>query len=162
MNDTYHTFGIPDSITGTIVTLCIALTLAPYAAGMDFGVIKVPTFSPAARRRLKFAGPLLLILAIGGFVPTWHTGPSPVEVKNRIRATINLGEPFSFGEGGISVKYYDNRGGPKFVLVQPDGQEIRGLAIQGSRYDFVDGSRKFTFLITHVSGLFLQVTLEER
>jgi hypothetical protein len=76
MTGTYQILGIPDPIAGTFVAIAIVLTLAPYAAGADFGVVKVPRFSALARRRLKAIGPAVLFLAVGGFAPLWTGGAS--------------------------------------------------------------------------------------
>lgn len=47
------------------------MVLAPYAGGTDFGVLKIPRFSGPARRRLRVAGPIVLIASIAGFLPVW-------------------------------------------------------------------------------------------
>jgi hypothetical protein len=77
MSGTYQILGVPDTVAGTFVAIDIVLTLAPYAAWADFGVIKVPRFSGLARRRLKGIGPVLLALAVdGGFAPLWNARSS--------------------------------------------------------------------------------------
>jgi hypothetical protein len=87
--------------------------------------------------------------------------PSPV-IVNRTRATLQLGEPFTFGGSGVSAKFYDYRNGAQIVLVLPDGQQVRATATEGWKYDFEDQGSKFTFAVNSVSSLFLEVTLTEK
>ena len=72
MSSIYQILGIPDAIAGTATLFCLILTLVPYAPGKDFGIIKVPSFSDRAARRLKFLGPILLVIFIAGFFPLWQ------------------------------------------------------------------------------------------
>ena len=56
--------GLPGAFGGTLLVLSLILALAPYFAGLDFGVIKIPDFSPEWRRRLKWLGPFALVFMI--------------------------------------------------------------------------------------------------
>src|SRR5262249_33133053 len=56
--------GLPDSLGIVILSLSLILLLAPYLAGTDLGVIKIPAFSESARRYLRFFGPVAMIAAV--------------------------------------------------------------------------------------------------
>lgn len=60
---------LPDSFTGILLVLSLVFLLSPYLAGADFGFFKVPTFSSNANKRLKIAGPFILLCVLSCFVP---------------------------------------------------------------------------------------------
>ncbi|CAN7463098.1 hypothetical protein [Paraburkholderia hospita] len=61
--------GLPDQFGVALLLLALALFLAPYLAGHDFGVVKIPSFNPAARRILRFIGPVCLLAVVLLHVP---------------------------------------------------------------------------------------------
>lgn len=61
--------GLPPPFGITLLGLGLILTLSPYLGGADFGLFKVPTFSPGSQNRLRIFGPLALIAAISLHVP---------------------------------------------------------------------------------------------
>ena len=71
MQSTYNYLGLPDALGTGAVVLALIFALAPYTAGSDFGILKVPTFSEGAQKRLKIAGPILLAMALALFLPLW-------------------------------------------------------------------------------------------
>ena len=69
--------GLPGAFGGTLLVLSLILALAPYFAGLDFGVIKIPDFSPEWRRRLKWLGPFALVLMILIHIPFYAPDAEP-------------------------------------------------------------------------------------
>ena len=76
-SSTYGVLGLPDSLAITFVLVVLALSLAPYLPGKDFGVFKVPKFGKKVTSVLKFVGPGLFILSLGGFFPIWRAAAPP-------------------------------------------------------------------------------------
>jgi len=65
--------GLPGTFGLTLLGMSLILTLAPYFAGLDFGVLKVPDFSHQWRRKLKWLGPIILLLMIFIHIPLFST-----------------------------------------------------------------------------------------
>ena len=61
--------GLPDPFGLTLLILAVVLAISPWAAGHDFGVLKVPKFKLSTRKRLRLAGPVLLLGEILLHVP---------------------------------------------------------------------------------------------
>lgn len=61
--------GLPGQFGVTLLLFTFILFLAPYLAGLDFGVLRIPDFSEGARRKLKWIGPLTLLVAIFLHIP---------------------------------------------------------------------------------------------
>lgn len=61
--------GLPNEFGILLLILCLVLTLAPYFSGYDFGVIRIPTFGVRIKRRLKFIGPISLLLVFALHFP---------------------------------------------------------------------------------------------
>ncbi|MCD2453606.1 hypothetical protein GO003_024825 [Methylicorpusculum oleiharenae] len=55
---------LPSDFGILLLTLALIVSIAPYAAGHDYGNIKIPEFSERARTRLKWFGPVLLLLVL--------------------------------------------------------------------------------------------------
>ena len=72
--------GLPQEFGTTILLLCLVLTIAPYVAGADFGIIKVPGFPSIVARRLKVLGPIVFALAISAHIRIWP-GSSPTALE---------------------------------------------------------------------------------
>lgn len=60
---------LPDGFGYALLMLALALLLAPYLGGSDFGLVKIPKFEPPVRRALRIAGPFLISAAILAHVP---------------------------------------------------------------------------------------------
>lgn len=84
--------GLPGAFGGTLLVLSLILALAPYFAGLDFGVIKVPDFSPEWRRRLKWLGPFTLVFMIFIHIPLHAPGVEPVPSTEIVGKGIVPGE----------------------------------------------------------------------
>jgi hypothetical protein len=54
--------GLPSEFGILLLILSLILTLAPYLAGNDFGLMKIPNFDDSIKRKLKYIGPLSLLL----------------------------------------------------------------------------------------------------
>lgn len=70
--------GLPGAFGVTLLVVSLILVLAPYFAGLDFGVIKIPDFSPEWRRRLKWFGPFTLVFIILIHIPFYTQIAKPV------------------------------------------------------------------------------------
>lgn len=71
--NTYHKLGIPDNVINTTFVIAIALLLAPYVGGLDFGVFKVPNLPPAIQMPLRWGTPILFAAVLIMFIPLWPT-----------------------------------------------------------------------------------------
>lgn len=60
---------LPQEFGILLLTLALVLAVAPYLFGHDFGVIRVPDFGESMRQRLKWVGPVLLIVAVLIHIP---------------------------------------------------------------------------------------------
>lgn len=70
--------GLPEAFATVLLLVALIFFLAPYFAGADFGVLKVPGFTERAKKRLKLIGPLLLVSCVSFFVPVIPlNGPPP-------------------------------------------------------------------------------------
>ncbi len=56
--------GLPPQFGITLLLFFFALTLVPYFAGKDFGILKIPEFENSTKRRLRRAAPALLLCAV--------------------------------------------------------------------------------------------------
>lgn len=68
---TLQVIGIPEKFGLVLLTFALILAISPYMGGTDFGIFKVPGFSPKVARALCFLGPILLLVAVLLFVPFW-------------------------------------------------------------------------------------------
>ena len=75
-HSTYEQFGLPGHIGEILFLLSLALTLSPYFAGVDFGVVRVPALPGSSRNLLKLLGPFLLAVSVLFFFPLWHEPPA--------------------------------------------------------------------------------------
>lgn len=60
---------LPEGFGYALLMLALALLLAPYLGGSDFGLVKIPNFEPSVRRALRIVGPILMSAAIMAHVP---------------------------------------------------------------------------------------------
>ncbi|MEO9484379.1 MAG: hypothetical protein ABJG47_13060 [Ekhidna sp.] len=60
---------LPSSFIGVLLTLSLALSLAPYFPGLDFGVFKIPELSPGQSQALKIIGPISFFSIILSLIP---------------------------------------------------------------------------------------------
>jgi hypothetical protein len=74
-HSTYEQLGLPGHIGEIFLLVSLALTLAPYFPGVDFGPLKVPALPDATRKTLKLLAPILLTISVVFFFPFW-TEPS--------------------------------------------------------------------------------------
>jgi hypothetical protein len=62
---------LPDAFGLTLLTIGLALCLAPYLGGIGVGTFTIPRVGPERGRQLKFIGPLFLLFSILIFAPAW-------------------------------------------------------------------------------------------
>lgn len=68
--------GLPPEFGVTLLIVCLALSVAPYFSGADFGILKIPSFRSTIRRNLRFGGPIALVVAIFLHIPFIWNQPS--------------------------------------------------------------------------------------
>jgi hypothetical protein len=69
---------LPEGFGYALLMLALALLLAPYLGGSDFGLVKIPKFEPPVRRALRIAGPFLISAAILAHVPLFAATDGPL------------------------------------------------------------------------------------
>jgi hypothetical protein len=88
--------GLPPEFGVALLVFCFALSVAPYLTGADFGAVKIPSLELSIRRRLRWLGPLALIISILLHLPAIsgqkspagnQTGVSAVETADPIETT---------------------------------------------------------------------------
>ncbi|MGZ5441088.1 MAG: hypothetical protein ACXW5U_04980 [Thermoanaerobaculia bacterium] len=85
---------LPSEFGVTLLIAALALSLAPYLAGSDFGLLKVPQFPVRVRARLRSAGPVALLVAIFLHLPLIRTaGPQQLLLQPIHRAVITAPAP---------------------------------------------------------------------
>jgi hypothetical protein len=70
-HSTYEQLGLPGHIGEIFFLISLALTLAPYFPGMDFGALKVPALPDGSRKTLKLVAPIALVVTTLSFFPFW-------------------------------------------------------------------------------------------
>lgn len=70
--------GLPDAFGVILLVFSFILCLSPYFSGADFGVFKIPLFTPTAKRWLRILGPVIFILVVLFYLPLWQTTPAQV------------------------------------------------------------------------------------
>jgi hypothetical protein len=61
--------GLPSEFGIALLVVSFALAVAPYLTGADFGVVKVPALELRIRKRLRWVGPLALLISILLHIP---------------------------------------------------------------------------------------------
>ncbi|MGH9421752.1 MAG: hypothetical protein ACRD3J_17370 [Thermoanaerobaculia bacterium] len=74
---------LPPEFGVAILIFSFALSVTPYLAGSDFGVIKIPLLSHAMRKRLRTAGPVALFVAIFLHLPLLSSQTASVAPVSR-------------------------------------------------------------------------------
>ncbi len=136
----FELLGWQDDFGVLLLSVCFILLLAPYLAGKDFGIIKIPEFSLQTKRALRWLGPLLFIACAVALVAPLI----PVEISETITWFDN------FSDGAISqarwlnpsdeALIYESKGVLNFVadlsgnvqgaeiIALPQGAEIREIS----------------------------------
>jgi len=73
--------GLPGEFGVTLLLFSFILLLTPYFSGSDFGILKIPKLSLSSKKKLKYAGPLAISLAIAlqlPFFPAFDFEPTHV------------------------------------------------------------------------------------
>jgi len=85
---------LPAEFGMTLLIAAFALSLAPYLAGSDFGLLKVPQFPAPVRARLRSTGPVALLVAIFLHLPLIRTaGPQQSLLRPIHHAVIAASAP---------------------------------------------------------------------
>src|SRR4051812_46218676 len=61
--------GLPEAVQSALLIAAIALTLAPYFAGLTIGGLQIPNIDSRRRRRIRFAGPAILAGCVALVLP---------------------------------------------------------------------------------------------
>jgi hypothetical protein len=78
----FKLLGLPEPFGVVLLTISFVLFLAPFLSGKDFGVIIIPEFKHATKKRLKKVGPIVFIICLLLFFPL-----IPIDHKSSDRAT---------------------------------------------------------------------------
>ncbi len=119
--------GLPGGFGQTLLLLFLVLTVAPYMAERDFGVLKVPKFSHRTRRKLTVLGPILLFLAVALHAPILDNEDRPGETNNRsvapvpVQGTMNSASPTTNQKRLSDLEQYVALLGD---LEEPQGRDI--------------------------------------
>jgi beta-xylosidase-like protein len=111
----FRASGLPDSFGVVLLVFSFILVLSPYFSGADFGVFKIPLFTPIAKRWLKIIGPVAFGICILSFLPILPTGgmnPSTDDSQSSMPKIV--GSAFfadDFGGGKL---------GPKWKVIEED------------------------------------------
>ena len=87
----FEYLNLPAAFGVALLTFALILTAAPYLAGADFGIFKIPPITPYGKRRLQIAGPIILVACIFLFIPfrqLQRSLPSP-----QVVSTASSAEP---------------------------------------------------------------------
>src|SRR5712692_5480495 len=104
MKSPYQLLGIPDSVAWLCVGVALIFALAPYLAGLDFGIFKIPTFDDRGKRRLKWIGPILIILSMVLFIPLESLKPPIPQLHVLPQDLIlNLKDPYTSHQTIVGV-----------------------------------------------------------
>ena len=68
---------LPEPFGLTLLILGLILALAPWLAGHDFGMFKVPQFRPRTKNSLRVLGPIYLLVAIAIHIPIIEPSREP-------------------------------------------------------------------------------------
>ena len=104
--------GIPEAFASVVLSLLLALTLAPYLARTDFGIFKVPDLNAQSRQTLKWLGPAFLLGASFLFVPLLRTSNPETNfsiVRPNNNEELPLGEDQTWMLEGKFPIIYDNQ-----------------------------------------------------
>ena len=112
--------GLPDTFANALLLVSLALLLVPYCSGKDFGVFKVPEFSAPARTRLRYGGPLLLLVTISAFLPIYAPLTSPTAAADFAAKGFE-----AFNLGHLSQAHYSFRRAAELAPSTQDWQNRR-------------------------------------
>src|SRR6266566_1134624 len=115
--------GLPQDFGKVLLVLSLTLLLAPYLAGTDFGVVKIPAFSDAIQRRLKIFGPILFVLVVLIHVP------------------IVPGKKLSASLSGRWCGAWDEAGVTEVIDIAQAGSQLSGTSFFIDRFGNLKGGR---------------------
>ena len=92
--------GLPGEFGATLLLFAFILLLTPYFSGSDFGIFRAPEFSSSNKRKLKYAGPLALLLAILLQVPVF----SPLDFQPTHTVRVQGFPSLNFRRGPITLE----------------------------------------------------------
>jgi len=118
--------GLPGEFGLVLLLLALIFALAPYFSGHDFGVLKIPVLHPVARRRLRFVGPLVMLIAISAHLPLIRTSNASETPTGTALSIESRGAQLTARVGVAQLDEYNNAE-IVFVVRDPDGEPILDL-----------------------------------
>ena len=111
-NSLFELSGLPEGFGVVLLVFFFVLTLAPYMAGADIGVFKVPKLESQTKKLLRITAPIIFSVVILAFIPFWsvqkvaspiepHVGELPSPTKT---TTTNPSVPKDLPQGGDSLE----------------------------------------------------------
>ena len=83
--------GLPPAFGNVILVVCLALLLAPYFEGADFGPVKVPKLDPSLLKTLTWLGPTAFALVLFAHLRVWPApSSSPPSATNHLPTSLFL------------------------------------------------------------------------
>ena len=87
--------GLPEAFAVVLLILSLILALAPYLPGKDFGIIKIPDFTPNTQNKLKLTGPIIFLVSLMLFLPLMTSRVTPpIDDVNRNGANNNRNDDY--------------------------------------------------------------------
>lgn len=131
MNDKVSLFklsGLPDPFGIVLLIFSFILLLSPYFSGADFGIFKVPLFTPLTKKWLKLIGPIIFFLCVFSFLPIVTPGrdekPTQSDIWSKI---IRVKAP----ECKSRTDPYDDRIGGANSWADSIGDTLKGTSPEG-------------------------------
>lgn len=111
--------GIPEAFGSVLLSLTLILALAPYLAGADFGIFKIPDLNTQSKQTLKWLGPVFVLGSILLFVPLLDPKANFSIVRPNNNDELPLGEDLSWmleGKFPITDENQDTKGTPNITV----------------------------------------------
>lgn len=110
--------GIPEAFGTLLLSLALILTLAPYLAGTDFGIFKIPDLNSQSKQTLKWLGPVFFLVSSLLFVPLLDKANFSI-VRPKNNDELPLGEDLTWmleGKFPITDENQDTKGNPNITV----------------------------------------------
>jgi hypothetical protein len=73
--------GLPEAVQTTLLIAAFVLTLTPYFAGLTVGGLQIPAILPRQQRRMRFAGPAMLVAGVALVLPVSFLQPGATDLS---------------------------------------------------------------------------------
>lgn len=148
--------GLPQAFGFLLLAFGFALMVSPVLPGKDFGIIKIPSIDHAIRKRMLFAGIIVLFASVALHIPLWPRLPQGEQGSNPGDVGISLrpGGTFRNYESGLEISVIEVRpdGTCKLSLKYP-GHEPETLdSVSDANWAFEVGGSHYTLSLKQVDA----------